>query len=324
MNVLLSSASRHVNLVRAFQQALKREGGGKVIAVDASPRAAALYFADECYLVPQSDSPEFLDVMLRLCRKREVKLLVPSRDEELPFFAEHKAKFAAAGTTVMVAGGNAIKICQDKQLFIQFCRDNGFAVPETYGEKEFKTSTAFPLFVKPRYGKGGRQTTRIDSPAELELALKNARDAIVQKFIGSPEYTIDLFADFSGRVISVVPRERLLVFGGESFVSRTSKNPHLMQESVRLAEKLQLIGHNTIQCFLSDDKVDFIEVNPRFGGGANLGFAAGAPTPLYLVQLLKGKKLAPQIGKFKDNFYMLRYTEDKFLEKKSLTPRMFA
>jgi hypothetical protein len=42
------------------------------------------------------------------------------------------------------------------------------------------------------------------------------------------------------------------------------------------------------------------------------------------VQLLKGKKLAPQIGKFKDNFYMLRYTEDKFLEKKSLTPRMFA
>ncbi len=323
MNVLLSSASRHVNLVRAFQQALKREGGGKVIAVDASPRAAALYFADECYLVPQSDNPEFLDVMQRLCRKREVQLLVTLRDEELLFFAEHKAKFAAAGTTVMVADSKTIKICQDKQLFIEFCRDNGFAVPETYGEKEFKAKTAFPLFVKPRIGKGGRKTTRIDSPEELELALKNAHDAIVQKFIVSPEYTIDLFADFSGKVISVVPRERLLVFGGESFVSRTSKNSHLIKESVRLAEKLQLIGHNTIQCFLSGDKVEFIEVNPRFGGGANLGFAAGAPTPLYMVQLLKGKKLTPQIGEFKDNYFMLRYTEDKFLEKKSLTPRMF-
>ncbi len=323
MNIVLSSASRHVNLVRAFQQALASEGGGKVIAVDASPQAAALYFADEHYLVPKSDKPEFLDVMLRLCREREVKLLVPSRDEELPFFAEHKAKFADTDTTVMVADSKTIKICQDKQLFIGFCRDNGFATPETYEKKGLKANAAFPMFVKPRYGKGGRKTVRVETPDELELALKSIPGAVVQKFIDSPEYTIDLFTDFSGRVISAVPRQRLLVFGGESFVSRTSKNSHLMQESVRLAEKLQLIGHNTIQCFLTDDRVEFIEVNPRFGGGAHLGFAAGAPTPLYMVQLLEGKNLTPQIGKFKDNYYMLRYTDDKFLEGDSLTARKF-
>ena len=323
MNVLLTSASRHVSLVRAFKEALAREGGGKVIAVDASPHASALYFADECYLVPLSDRPEFLDVILRLCRKRGVKLLIPSRDEELPFFAEHKEKFAGIGVTVMVADKETIKICQDKKIFIEFCRDNGFATPETYEKTDLKAGVKFPVFVKPHYGKGGKQSIRIDSQAELALALKNIPGAIVQKLVDSPEYTVDLFADFSGKVISVVPRERLLVFGGESFVSRTSKNSLLIEESVRLADKLRLIGHNTIQCFLDNDTVKFIEVNPRFGGGAHLGFAAGALTPLYLVQLLKGKKVAPKIGKFKDNYYMLRYTDDIFLEKKSLNAGMF-
>ena len=37
MNVLITSASRKVWLVRAFQRAVEAEGGGLVIAVDASP-----------------------------------------------------------------------------------------------------------------------------------------------------------------------------------------------------------------------------------------------------------------------------------------------
>jgi hypothetical protein len=69
--------------------------------------------------------------------------------------------------------------------------------------------------------------------------------------------------------------------------------------------------------------VKFIEVNPRFGGGAHLGFAAGAPTPLFLVKLLKGEILKPRIGKFKDNYFMLRYTEDMFFDLELLEYRVF-
>jgi len=49
-----------------------------------------------------------------------------------------------------------------------------------------------------------------------------------------------------------------------------------------------------------------------------LGFAAGADTPLYLIQLVKGKKLRSRIGRFKDNLVMLRYTEDIFIDEKKL------
>ena len=323
MNILITSASRKVSLVRAFQQALAREGGGKVIAVDENPLAAALYFADEHHLVPPSHRPEFLSVMLRLCEQLNIKLLVPTRDEELPFFAEHKEKFESVGTRIMVSAPDAIRICQDKRLFIKFCQESGFAVPKSYSGVDLNVNLVFPLFVKPRQGKGGWQTSCINSKEELEMVLEQMPDAVVQEFTDAPEYTIDLFANFSGDVISVVPRERIYVFGGESFISRTSKNLALIQEAIRLATKLQLIGHNTIQCFLDDSIIKFIEVNPRFGGAAHLGFAAGAPTPLFLVKLLKGETLEPRIGQFKDNYFMLRYADDLFLDEESLTNRVF-
>ncbi|MDE5593655.1 MAG: haloacid dehalogenase, partial [Clostridiales bacterium] len=48
----------------------------------------------------------------------------------------------------------------------------------------------------------------------------------------------------------------------------------------------------TVQCFLTDDnKVKYIEINPRFGGGAPMSIAAGADSCENLYRLLRGEKL---------------------------------
>ena len=317
MNILITSASRKVSLVKAFQQALAQEGGGQVIAVDASPLSPALYLADEHYLVARSECPEHLPALLKLCEKRRIALLVPTRDEELPVFAEQHQAFAEVGTRVMTPDPETVSLCQDKARFLDFCRKHGFGTPVTYSPSE--PIAAFPVFVKPRVGKGGKDLHRADSREELARMLAQMPDAIIQELVSAPEYTVDLFADFSGQVISTVPRERIRIFGGESFVSRTHKHEGLMRESIRLAEALRLVGHNTVQCFLCGDDIQWIEVNPRFGGAAHLGFAAGAPTPHFLVKLLKGEQLSPRIGDFRDNCVMLRYTDDLFRDAADLT-----
>ena len=302
---------------------MAQEGGGKVIAVDSSPLAPALYFADEHYLLPPSDNPEFLKLLLRLCQHLNIDLLIPTRDEELIIFADRKKKFTDVGTFVMVSDTATVSICQDKKLFIKFCQENGFMTPKSYDVLDLPANIQFPLFIKPRFGKGTLRAITVNSKEELELIEKQMPDAIIQEFVQNREYTIDLFSDFSGRVISVVPRERIHIFSGESFVSQTSKNPALIEEAIRLSIKLRLIGHNTIQCFLDGAMIKLIEVNPRFGGGAHLGFAAGVPTPLFLVRLLKGETLEPRIGEFQDNYVMLRYTDDLFLDAKLLASRKF-
>lgn len=316
INVLISSASRKVSLVKAFQRALAEEGGGQVIAIDASPRSAALYFADKGYVVPSGLSEDFLKAVEGICRKHDVQLLIPTRDEELPFFAALRESFKHIGVTVMVPEPSVVKICQDKRLFIDFCRKHGFLVPETF--ETAQDIARFPVFVKERFGKGSKWAFLVETPSELEKLLPHLREPIIQEYVEAPEYTVDLFADFSGRVLSVVPRERLSIFGGESFVGRTHKNWSIIQETIRLAQTLGLVGHNTIQCFWHEGQVKFIEVNPRYGGGANLGFAAGAFTPRILVRLVLGKEVKPFIGEFKEGYYMLRYTEDLFLSEQEV------
>jgi len=111
----------------------------------------------------------------------------------------------------------------------------------------------------------------------------------------------------------VVPRERIETFCGESYKGKTVKDTQIIEYAKNLAEKLGTIGHITIQCIKNDNRLKFIEVNPRFGGGAILGIKSGANTPLLLIKLILGKRIEPQIGEFKDNFIMLRYTKDLFI-----------
>ncbi|MBF0538924.1 MAG: ATP-grasp domain-containing protein [Nitrospirae bacterium] len=316
MNVLITSASRKVSLVNAFKDALRAEGGGMVVAVDVSALSAALYVADEHCLVPADADPGFIPRILEICKDYEVGLLIPTRDEELPIFAQHRERFADVGVTVMVSSPLTVRTCQDKWLFYEFCRGHGFSMPQLYGADAVDRDIDYPLFAKPRVGKGGRGVFLISSRVEHRRVLQETPYMLIQEFVRAQEYTIDLFADFNGRVISIVPRQRIVVLGGESFVGRTCKNPQLIEEAERLAVTLNLRGHNTLQCFLDGGCVKFIEVNPRFGGGAALGFAAGANSPLFLVRLLKGLTVAPVIGEFKDNYYMLRYTQEMFTDGK--------
>ena len=71
----------------------------------------------------------------------------------------------------------------------------------------------------------------------------------------------------------------------------------------------------TLQLFLTgDDKVKFIEINPRFGGGAPLSIRAGANFPKWILQELSGQKPRIRFDGFKDNLIMLRYDSEVWLE----------
>jgi len=319
MNILITTASRKVSLVKAFKKILIKEGRGKVITTDINPLSPAFHFSDLSYLIPKDSNPSFIPKLLALCKRHQIKLIVPTRDEELKVFARNKERFNKIGVKLMVPNIKTVEICSDKLKFIEFCKKNDLPVPKVYTQEQIKKGLVkFPLFVNDRFGKGSKNAFRVNGKDELNLCLKSIKNPIIQEYIEAKEYTIDLFADLKGNVISVVPRERIYTFGGESFIGKTYKNKKLIEFAIKLAQKLKLIGHNTIQCFFDGKIVKFIEVNPRYGGGANLSFAAGANTPLYLIQLIKGKKVKSRVGKFKNGLIMLRYTNDIFIEEKDL------
>lgn len=316
VNILITSVSRKVWLVKAFEEALRQEGiGGKVISTDINNLSAGLYVSNRHYLVPPSPDQNFIPTILGICKKENIKLLIPTRDGELLLFAKNKEKFEKQGTHVMVSNPEIIEICNDKYRFYQFLTENNIPTPKTYISEQINFPFIhYPLLVKSRYGSGSKSVFKVKNEEELKFFINYVPNPIIQEFVNGKEYTIDLLTDFNGKILTVVPRERIETFCGESYKGETIKDIKMMQYAKNLAEKLGTIGHITIQCIKNDSGIKFLEVNPRFGGGAILGIKSGANTPLLMLRLINGKRLRSQIGEFKESLIMIRYTKDLFIQ----------
>ena len=152
---------------------------------------------------------------------------------------------------------------------------------------------------------------------ELLFFAKRIPNAICQEFIEGTEHTCDVYVDFSMKVRCVVPRKRIEVRAGEVSKAQVVKHLRVMSEAARLVETLGAgPGVITLQLFLTDDdNVKFIEINPRFGGGAPLSIKAGADFPKWILQELLGRRTNIRFDGFKNNLIMLRYDEGVWLEK---------
>ena len=87
-------------------------------------------------------------------------------------------------------------------------------------------------------------------------------DAIVQDHLGGTEFTVDVLSDFNSRVLSIVPRERLVIRAGVSDKGITRNHPEVIAFAKDVAEKLQIVGPANIQCKWDGREVSLIEVNP--------------------------------------------------------------
>lgn len=89
-----------------------------------------------------------------------------------------------------------------------------------------------------------------------------------------------------------------------------------MEAGRAVVERLgrSLRGLVTLQCIVTpQDRIRFIEINPRFGGGAPLGIAAGADYPAWLIQELLGQAPAIAFDGFRHGLCMSRYDWSVFL-----------
>lgn len=106
------------------------------------------------------------------------------------------------------------------------------------------------------------------------------------------EYTIDIFCDWDGEPISIVPREHLQVRAGEVLKTQICMDQTMIKEAEALCKAFKPCGPMTVQLIRDDAGIDwYIEINPRFGGGAPLSMKAGARSAEVILKLMDGDKV---------------------------------
>ena len=295
INILLLSAGRRVELTKCFKEARDRLGiEGEIVAADCSKLAPALYFADSFYVVPRIREEEaYVEAIIRICREKQISLVVPTIDTELILLAEKKAYIEEnCQARVLISDEKTVRICRNKILTQRFFEENGFLVPHLYIERELhEKNYEFPLFIKPLDGSSSVNAYKVETEEELNMYLDIIDQPMVQAYMEGEEYTIDCFMDFEGKILSIVPRNRIATRSGEIAKGKTVRDIQIIDDVRRLMGCLGAIGHITVQCRKTRRGVEYIEINPRFGGGAPMSIAAGADSCEKLYRLLQGEKL---------------------------------
>ncbi len=292
MHFLFTGVGRRIELLQAFRNAalvLNKEL--KIYGADMAGTAPALAYCDFTRKVVAMKDPGYIDNLLSICTDAHIDLLIPTIDTDLLILSENKDKFEAIGTKVMISAPDKIRICRDKNNTSQFFADCGLHAPMPVNDwKKYKGG--YPAFIKPKDGSSSINAFKVESQEELEVYAGQIEDYIVQPFVSGHEYTIDIFCDWEGEPISIVPRERLQVRAGEVLKTQICMDKTMIEESKALCKAFKPCGPMTVQLIRDDAGVDwFIEINPRFGGGAPLSMKAGARSAEVILKLLGGEKV---------------------------------
>jgi carbamoyl-phosphate synthase large subunit len=316
--ILFPCVGRRVGLLSAFYKACARlDHQAVLIGTDTTETSPALQCCDRQYLVKPVNHKSYANQVLDIVRRERVDLLIPTVDLDLAIWARLKGQLEKMGCTAMISSPGVVDICQDKRLTYKFLKQNDFDTPDTMTPAAALREKRFPYFLKPWDGHASRGNAIVRDREELRFYASRIPNCLVQRCVNGVELTIDIFVDFDLRVRCLVARRRLETRAGEVSKSITVKNLAVLEQARRLIESLKAgPGVITIQCFVTpENHIKFIEINPRFGGGAPLSIQAGADFPRWILQLCLGQKPRIPMYDWQNNLLMLRYDKEIWIQK---------
>lgn len=309
INILILSAGRRIELIQCFKKASQKlKIKSKIVVTDISNLAPAMYFADKAYIIPKIGEKGYIEEIEKICKVENIKLIIPTIDTELLLLSENRDRIEIeTGAKVLVSSYDVISTCRDKRKTQKFFEENKFGVPKLITEENIKKQNVnFPVFIKPISGSSSINTFKINNMKELLFFKEYIQEPMIQELVIGEEYTVDAFLDFDGNIITIVPRRRIAVRSGEIIKGKIEKNKMIIEDIKRLLAILKPIGQITIQLIVTKEGIKYIEINPRFGGGAPMSILAGADSCENLYRLLLGENLQYNEN-YRENVTFLRF-----------------
>jgi carbamoyl-phosphate synthase large subunit len=289
-----------------------------VVAVDSNNLAPGLYLANQAYVVPNADDPTFIPKILKICRKNNVSLVIPTVSEELLPFSQNIGLFQKKGVTVAVSGPESIEVANNKLKTYGFFKGESFC-PEVYSAQEPK----FPCVVKPIESRGSRGFYICENMEDLKVALeKNVHSgyqSVVMELLKGVEFSVYGLSDLGGKPLVCVINKRIRAVG-ESKVAKIVLSLEIEDLAFEMARKLKLVGPWNIQLMGRKGFFKLVEVNPRVAGSLSLVEASGLHYIDLMIKIFTDKKIQPYELQYHPGIIMTRYNEELFLNPDAVLP----
>jgi ATP-grasp domain protein len=314
MNILILSAGTRNKIVEYFVKTLV--GKGKVIATDMSNLAPAIYEADKYYIVPSMTDAGYIDTVIDICKKEDIKGVLSLIDPELSLLAKNKEKFEEIGAKII---GSSYELCEmslDKYQMYSWLQGKGYNCAKSYIDKEeFYNAVesgemTYPVFVKPARGSASISISKAYDKESIEILFSHNDGLMIQEYLHGQEIGADVYIDMiSGEIVSIFTKKKIKMRAGETDKAVSFKDDRLFNLIKDFVSKAGYRGQIDIDIFDIDGEYYISEVNPRFGGGYPHAYECGCDHMKLIYNNLEGKINSSTIGEYKSNIYMMKYNE---------------
>ncbi|MCT7978886.1 carbamoyl-phosphate synthase large subunit [Laspinema olomoucense] len=312
-----------------------REEGCETIMVNSNPETVSTDYdtSDRLYFEPltkedvlniiEAENPE--GVIIQFGGQTPLKLAIPLYEA---LMAQGPDRLLPKEVTTQIWGTSpdSIDIAEDRERFEKILWELDIKQPANGIARSYEDALAiaqkigYPVVVRPSYVLGGRAMEIVYSDADLERYMKFAvevepdRPILIDKFLeNAVEVDVDALADATGQVVigGIMEHiEQAGIHSGDSACSipYISLKPEALatirEWTVKLAQKLKVIGLMNIQYAVQGEQVYILEANPRASRTVPfVSKAIGIPLAKMASLIMSGKTLES-----------LNYTEEKIPE----------
>lgn len=314
MNILFCSVGRRGRLLQDFKESNNK---GLIIATDCSHYAPALYFADKHYIAPRITDKGYLEYILDICRKENIKSITTLIDPEIKLIAENRKLFLDNGILPLSPSKETAEICFDKFRMYEYLKSKHINTVLTYNSLETfkegldKNEISFPVFVKPRSGSGSVGAEKVNTMNELEEKMKNADSPlIIQELMIGDDLDADVYVDcISNKPVSIFTKSKIETKIGGANKTISFKDNKLFDFVKEALKHFEFYGPIDVDFFYVDGEYYLSEINPRFGGAYVHAYGAGVNFVELILNNINGIENKENIGSYDDDVVMLMYDD---------------
>jgi carbamoyl-phosphate synthase large subunit len=275
---------------------LELAGYYRIYGCDISPLAYGHFQegVEKTYLV---DREQYTDAVIDICRKHQIKMIIPGGEEPMSLLGQHAGDLKAEGIFLSGNSPDVIAKCSNKMMLFEHLKELGISIPLTRSVRNVEDFDDFPCpcVIKPATGTGGSRfvflaSNRSEAKLYLRYVLENCDTAVLQEYItlDEGEFTIGILSLPNGKIFSSVALKRLfhaklsvmaktnvgLISSGYS-QGLIDEFPELCQQAEKIADAIESKGPINIQARVRNGVLLPFEINPRFSASTYLRALAG-------------------------------------------------
>lgn len=288
-HILVTSISAKVPLLQKVKEARDKFNKDiKVYGTDINEGVIGSYFVNEFFISKRVSTIKFED-LLEICKEKEIKYIIPTRDEDVFVFSNFKDKLEENGIYLFAPKKQSVDLCYDKLAFSK--------LDKTINAYENVEALDFEKFVmKDRFGAGSASICINILKEEAIKKANNLKNPIFQEFIEGKEYSVDSYVNKNSKVEALIIRSRDFVVDGESKITTRVIDEKIQVFVKEFLELHEISGHSVLQLIKKDDSYHIIECNTRFGGASTLSYTLGLESFYWFLQECENQKIEVNIS----------------------------